>query len=255
MSKATKCQAKNPSACVDPNCPERRGHQAALNNALASQNVNAYIDAKLASTQLTDSDINSFINTKPKYPMGYKSLETLEFNGEVMDADDLAEKTGVSHFELQHEIMGRSIAETKYHPTEEIKTLRFKTALFNRKLSDAIEETSQKQFGRFTSKKVKDSYYASKAEEVQKLAKLVKEHADNSMRAEKLDPNNLSPLQSGEYYEYDSGTRLYKEGYIPEYLHKQEAIAKTENFLKSYENYKNTGEFKIDKWVGVDARG
>lgn len=256
MSKTAKCQAKNPATCIDPNCPERRGHVAALNTALASQNVNAYIEAKLASTQLTENDLKSFMNPKPKYPAGYKSLETLEFNGEVMDADDLWEKTGVSHFELQHEIMGRSLAGTKHHPTEEVKTLRFKTALFNRKLSDTIEEISKKEFGRFTSRKTKDAYYASKIEEAQKLAKNVKEYADKSMIAEKLNPNDLSPVQSGEYYEIEAGgVRLYDEGYIPEHLHKEESKAKIKNLLEGYENYKKTSEFKIDPWVGINSRG
>lgn len=41
-----KCQAKNPNACVDPNCPEKRGMQNALNAAADGSNFNDYIKVK-----------------------------------------------------------------------------------------------------------------------------------------------------------------------------------------------------------------
>lgn len=46
MKSNPKCQAKNPATCVDPNCPERRGHVAALNAAIKNGDINAFFAAK-----------------------------------------------------------------------------------------------------------------------------------------------------------------------------------------------------------------
>lgn len=54
-SASGRCQAKNPLACIDPQCPERRGHIQSLNNAVAAQDINAFIDAK--NRQKTQIDV------------------------------------------------------------------------------------------------------------------------------------------------------------------------------------------------------
>jgi predicted GNAT family N-acyltransferase len=46
MSNSVRCQAKNPSACVDPQCPEKRNVNAKLASAVASNDFDAYLKAK-----------------------------------------------------------------------------------------------------------------------------------------------------------------------------------------------------------------
>ncbi len=43
---STKCQAKNPELCVDPNCPEKRHQQAILDKAVESNDVSSFLAAK-----------------------------------------------------------------------------------------------------------------------------------------------------------------------------------------------------------------
>jgi len=45
---ATKCQAKNPALCVDPNCPEKKFHAERLTAAASAGDFEAFVEAKEA---------------------------------------------------------------------------------------------------------------------------------------------------------------------------------------------------------------
>lgn len=77
MSRTLKCQAANPSACTDPNCPERRGHAMAVNNAIQSNDINAYLEARLKEEESLKTKMYNgrFKNGTLQTSNGSKSLE------------------------------------------------------------------------------------------------------------------------------------------------------------------------------------
>lgn len=52
MTNYGRCQAKNPAACTDPNCPEKRGVHAALRQATTNRDYNAYAKARDAEQRM-----------------------------------------------------------------------------------------------------------------------------------------------------------------------------------------------------------
>jgi len=46
MTSFPKCQAANPAACTDPQCPEKRGIQKALDQAANNMDFNAFLETK-----------------------------------------------------------------------------------------------------------------------------------------------------------------------------------------------------------------
>lgn len=76
MTTSLKCRANNPSACVDPLCPEKRGIKNSLNNAVAANDFDAFIKAKEAEAK-----------PRPSAKFNAKSVKTLAQFTEAIKAD------------------------------------------------------------------------------------------------------------------------------------------------------------------------
>lgn len=59
MAHTTKCQAKNPNQCTDPQCPERRGYRSGMANAQTYAEFATY-RAKKAADEKKQAYINNF---------------------------------------------------------------------------------------------------------------------------------------------------------------------------------------------------
>jgi GNAT superfamily N-acetyltransferase len=67
-SSARKCQAKDPSKCFDPNCPEKRGVQNAFKLAIANNDFSAYVTAKEQESKLTPVSLSEVWDKTKEYP-------------------------------------------------------------------------------------------------------------------------------------------------------------------------------------------